>query len=96
MEDELIKRGEEAVKRIKGFEVKKVKINVVDERGYIIQSITGEEYAHLKYQVKVLTEHNERLCKDKEELQKIVDTLVEKQLKEWEDLGIDIYRYVDI
>lgn len=89
MEDELIKKGEEAVKRIK-------ECQVVDKRGYIIHSITEEEYAHLKYQVNVLTKHNERLCRDKEELQKIVDTLVEKQLKEWEDLGIDIYRYVDI
>ena len=96
MEDNLIKKGEEATKRIKGFEVKKTKVNVVDERGYIIHSITGEEYAHLKFQVKVLTEHNDKLCKDKEELQKIVDTLVNKQLKEWEDLGIDIYRYVVI
>ena len=51
MEDKLIKKGEEAVKRIKDCQV-------VDKSGYIIHSITEEEYAHLKYQVKVLTEHN--------------------------------------
>lgn len=89
MEDKLIKKGEEAVKRING-------VNVVDERGYTVFTVTAEEYSNLKTETTILRAQVNSLTKEKTRLQEIVDTLVEKKLKEWEDLGIDIYRYVDI